>query len=116
MRNAPLYFGSNRPNLAALSQNFEPIAEKVIINQQVNIGLIDVYGPSHEPLRDGWRAASGFSASDIDIVSMVPEHVRDIPAMPLSDAHSGGFFVSGGWLVESSRREVVANAREGVKG
>ncbi len=41
--------------------------------------------------------------------------VGDTPAMPLHEAHSGGFFVSGGWLVESSHRELMANAREGVK-
>lgn len=41
--------------------------------------------------------------------------MNDTPAMPLKDAHSGGFFVSSNWLAESSRREAVMNAREGIK-
>ena len=38
----------------------------------------------------------------------------DTPAMPLTEAHFGGFFVSSSWFVESSRRKTVANSREGM--
>ena len=34
----------------------------------------------------------------------------ETPAMPLSDAHFGGFFVSGSWLAEPFWREAVMNA------
>ncbi len=38
----------------------------------------------------------------------------DIPAMPLIDAHSGGFFVSGSGATGSPLKEADENQREGV--
>lgn len=46
-------------------------------------------------------------------------HHRDMPdetpAMPLSDAHFGGFFVSGIGLAAPYLQEVSENTREGVR-
>ena len=39
----------------------------------------------------------------------------DIPAMPLPDAHSGGFFVSGIGLAVPYLQEAAENTREGVR-
>lgn len=115
MRNTSMYFGSKRSKLAGLNQSHEPRADGSINNQTFMIGSDGTHRRGYEPLSTELRIDSGLLAREIDMAGVPTQHGYDTPAMPLTKAHFGGFFVPGIGLAVPYLQKAAENTREGVR-